>query len=71
MPTIIPKSKEQYLAETISVDCCEGAEAVVLVKQNPHFLSGITLDYSMVCTKCGKELVLKEVVVRTLVPVKK
>jgi len=56
--TIIPKSLAQHMAETIPLDCCEGAHAVVTISEVPHFLSSTTKEHTTICSKCRREVSL-------------
>lgn len=66
MTTTIPKSLAQLQAELYPLNCCEGAQAVVEVVEQAHFLAGTTVKHTILCNGCLKEV--RPVTVTTLQP---
>lgn len=43
-------------AEAFGLECCDGAHAVVDLSEHPHFLAQNTVDYTIRCSKCLREV---------------
>lgn len=60
------KPLAQHMAESIPLECCDGATAVVEVHDKAQFLAGATKEHTVRCSKCLR--LVKPVTRTTLQP---